>query len=65
MPCQIRRLPAASRIMQTEPYDIDSEPAPSDAEQDDMSRYIQESETEIERDLESRNPYIASGSYSH
>ncbi|MFZ0023102.1 penicillin-binding protein 1B [Acinetobacter sp.] len=49
----------------TEPYDIDSEPVPSDAEQDDMSRYIQESETEIERDLESETRIIASGSYSH
>lgn len=30
-----------------------------------MSRYIQESETEIERDLESETRIIASGSYSH
>lgn len=48
----------------TEPYDIDSEPPASDAEQDDMNRYIQESETEIERDLESETRIIASGSYS-
>ena len=48
----------------TEPYDINSEPPASDAEQDDMNRYIQESETEIERDLESETRIIASGSYS-
>jgi len=49
----------------TEPYDIDSEPQSSDAEQDDISRYIQESETEIERDLANETRIISSGSYSH
>ena len=49
----------------TEPYDIDSEPQSSDAERDDISRYIQESETEIERDLANETRIISSGSYSH
>lgn len=49
----------------TQPYDINSEPAPSEVqESDDLSNYIQESETEIERDLDNETRIIASGSYS-
>lgn len=48
----------------TEPYTIDSEPAETE-EMDEISRYIQETETEIERDLSSETRIISSGSYSH
>ncbi|MGE8648439.1 MAG: penicillin-binding transpeptidase domain-containing protein, partial [Acinetobacter sp.] len=48
----------------TEPYTIDSEPSPEDEEEDDLSRYIQESETEIEREVAKQTRIIASGSYS-
>lgn len=47
----------------TEPYTIDSEPAETE-EMDEISRYIQETETEIERDLSSETRIISSGSYS-
>ncbi|WP_180076321.1 penicillin-binding protein 1B [Acinetobacter sp. YH12106] len=50
----------------TEPVTIDSEPSSSNPdEMDDISRYIQESETEIERDLANETRIISSGSYSH
>src|SRR5690606_1986167 len=45
----------------TEPYTIDSEPAETE-EMDEISRYIQETETEIERDLSSETRIISSGS---
>ena len=48
----------------TEPYTIDSEPSIEDEEEDDLSRYIQESETEIEREVAKQTRIIASGSYS-